>query len=498
MIENRYCLLYLADLQRIVSMSVGWHLALAARLCKKPVMAEPLGCPRDRMLALLEQYGRETTSFQTLEPGLSYWFDDGATACVAYMDTGGAWVAVGGPIAPPHGEAIAAEKFAQAAHCSGRRVRFFALETSRVSDLADRFALIHIGEQASWDPREWPGILRNKRSLREQLRRARAKGVSVRRVQGAELADPTSRARLGADELVARWKDARSMAPMGFLVHVDLYTAAELRRFFVAERGGIVVGLLSAVPIYARNGWFFEDLLRRPEAPNGTVELLFDHAMRQAACEGSDHVTYGLAPLADSRSRVLCFIRDHTRWLYDFEGLRAFKAKLLPSRWESVYLAYPRGERGIRAVIDILAAFAHGSLLRFAVATLYHRAASVTRLLALLLIPWTLAMALVDTGQWFPSAAAKMGWIGLDIVLFVALMVLASQWRKPLAMALSAAAGGDFILGTIQTVAYNGPRARGPLDWIAIALALLAPLFATGFLWLCRNRANLYRYPPAR
>lgn len=79
------------------------------------------------------------------------------------------------------------------------------------------------------------------------------------------------------------------MAPMGFLVQLDLFTYADERRFFVAE-------LLSAVPLYARDGWFFEDVLRHPLAPNGTMELLFDHAMRAIGADGSRHVSYGLAP----------------------------------------------------------------------------------------------------------------------------------------------------------------------------------------------------------
>ena len=49
-----------------------------------------------RVLDLLRQHGWNATSFQVLEPGFEYWFD--ADACVAYVDTGRAWVAAGAPI----------------------------------------------------------------------------------------------------------------------------------------------------------------------------------------------------------------------------------------------------------------------------------------------------------------------------------------------------------------------------------------------------------------
>lgn len=460
-----------------------------------------------RVLALLRRYGHNTTSFQVLEPGLSYWFDErpanaGADAeisdlgCVAYADVGGAYVAAGAPITAHEREREVAERFMAFARARGKRVRFFAIERECIADAG--LALLHMGEQPVWRPARWMDTLRSKRSLREQLRRARAKGVRVRRADDDELADPASPLRRGIDQLIASWRNSRAMAPMGFVVQIDIYTYIAERRVFAAERAGTLIGILAAVPLYARNGWFFEDVLRHPHAPNGTMELLFDCAMRAAHDAGIDHVTYGLAPLANTPSRVMATIRDHTRWLYHFDGLRAFKAKLMPESWHPVYLAHPRSERGVRAVIDVLAAFAGGSLVRFGLATLRHQAALVTRVLAWLLVPWTLAMALSDTAHWFPSPAIKAAWISYDMVLFVSLLALAGKWRRSLAIFLAGAATLDVTLGAVQAVLYNLPR--GPdgftglfgMDGLVVALALLAPLFAAVFLWSCRDRATLY------
>ena len=453
-------------------------------------MSDEISDVRARVLAVLQRHGRDTTSFQVLEPGLEYWFE-GDEACVAYMDVGGAYVVAGAPICATGSAADIAARFMDFADQRGKRVRFFAVENERLGDAG--LTLMHMGEQPAWRPDEWPAALREKRSLREQLRRARAKGVSVRRVSVDEMRDPASEFRRGADELVAAWKESRAMAPMGFVVQLDLYSFADQRRVFVAERDGLVVGLLAAVPIYERNGWFFEDVLRRPDAPNGTMELLFDHAMRAAHEAGIDHVTYGLAPLANTPSRLLAGIRDRTRWLYHFDGVRAFKAKLMPSSWHPVYLAHPSRERGIRAVLDVLAAFARGSLVRFGLATLRHRAATITRILAWLLVPWTLAMVLADSARWFPSLAVKSGWVAYDLVLFLALSSLARSWRRPLAVALSLAAALDVALGCVQAALYNLPRLQGFWDGLVLVLALAAPLFAAVFLWSCRDRATLYR-----
>ncbi len=444
------------------------------------------------------------------------------------MDTGKAWVSAGAPLAPGSREDEVAARFAAAARAQGRRSRFFAVERDGFGGA--EFARLHLGEQPFWDPRGWPAVLRKKRSLREQLRRARAKGVQVRCLAPSELAAGSVRRQL--DELVAQWKRSREMAPMRFLVQIDLDSLAEDRLVFVAEREQRVVAVLGAIPIPAcphpgrtdlddtpappapttnakaaaepaegdsqatAPGWFLEDLLRRPDAPNGTIELLIDHGMRTLAAAGCRYVTSGLAPLAHTPSPVLAWIRDHTRWLYHFDGLRAFKAKLLPDGWQPVYLAYPRDEGGSRAVLDSLRAFAGGSFWRFGLATLRHRAPWATHAMAFLLPPWITAMAVTDTTRWFPSLAVKLGWIGYDIVLFGLLLRLAARWRKSLATVLAGAAALDFSLGSVEAALYNLPRARGAIDYVVVALALGAPLFASIALWLCRDRERLYL--PAR
>lgn len=409
---------------------------------------------------------------------------------MAYCDTGGAWVAAGEPVAAPGRSDEVMASFAAAAARAKRRVRFFAVENPPLE--SSTFAALKIGAQPVWDPAMWEASLRKKRSLREQLRRARAKHVVVRQVGSGQLA-PATPTRQAIDAMLGRWLDTRHMAPMGFLVTLEPYALVEERRFLVAEKDGQVVGILVAVPIYARGGWFFEDVLRDPDAPNGTIELLFDHAMRLAAEEGSRCATFGLAPLAHIDSRALIAIRNCTRWLYDFEGLRRFKAKLLPREWQPIYLVYPRTGSRTRAVIDSLEAFAGGSFIKFAARTLRHRAPAVVRVLALLLIPWTALLAAAPTTAWFPSTAVKSAWIAADVVLFVGLMRLGRRWRKPLALTLSAGAAADFVLGSVQAAVYNVPRTHGFLSHIVIAAALIAPAFASIFLYASRNRASLYR-----
>jgi phosphatidylglycerol lysyltransferase len=431
---------------------------------------------RERVLRVLKRHGWNATSFQVLEEGFEYWFD-GDDACVAYVDTGRAWVVAGAPLAAVECLAAVAAAFIEAGARAGRRVVFFATEQRFAG--ANVQALL-IGEQPVWDPAAWAENVRGSRSVREQLRRARSKGVTVRRVSAADL----TTLRPALERLKERWLASRPLAPMGFLVDVQPFSFPDERRYFVAEASGMIVGLLVAVPIYARPGWLCEDLLRDPAAPNGTAELLVDAAMTALAGEGSRYVTLGLAPLSGPVTGVLRAARDLLRGLYSFQGVAAFRAKLRPGAWDPIYLAYPAGRTGLAstvAILDTLAAFARGPLAGFGLQTLLRGPAFVVRALALLLVPWTILLATLD-GRHFPFPLAKPSWVAFDVVLAGSLLVLAARWRRWLASTLAAAVTADAVLTWLEVLLYNVPRARG-WDWLVLAAGTLAPTLAAVILW---------------
>jgi lysylphosphatidylglycerol synthetase-like protein (DUF2156 family) len=115
-----------------------------------------------------------------LEEGFRYAFDEGGEACVAYVDTGSAWVVAGAPIVRSGECRAVTERFIAQAKRARRRVSFFAVEERFLR--ATALESIRIGEQPTWDPAAWDETVRRAKSLREQLRRARAKGVVVRAV----------------------------------------------------------------------------------------------------------------------------------------------------------------------------------------------------------------------------------------------------------------------------------------------------------------------------
>lgn len=344
---------------------------------------------------------------------------------------------------------------------------------------------MRIGDQPVWEPSHWPAVVRTSKSLREQLRRSRAKGVVVRALEVAELA-PGHPVRAQLDALMARWLATKQIAPMGFLVQLDPFSFPEEKRYFIAECDGAIVGFLAVIPMYARDGWFFEDLLRDPNAPNGTVELLVDAGMRAAAAANVRQVTLGLAPLAGEVSPWLRLVRRWGKPLYDFEGLHTFKAKLRPHTWDPIFLSYPRQASSILAVLDTLTAFARGGLLRFGIKTLLRGPSIIVRMLAVLLVAWTVLLALPTSSSWFPSPVWQWGWVGFDGVLGSALFSLARRWRHGLATAVAIAVTADVVTTVAEVLIYNAPRARCFGDWFVMTIAVAAPASAAVMLWHAR------------
>jgi phosphatidylglycerol lysyltransferase len=441
------------------------------------------GDERSRALALLKRHGWNATSFQTLEQGTRYFFHGEGTAegCVAYVETRRAWVAAGPPIAPSDELRASAEAFTRAAAQAGRRACFFAVEARFL--LATELCGLRIGEQPVWEPGRWAGSLASSRSLREQLRRARAKGVRTRVVDPTEIRGESEPLHRKAVELIARWLSSRTMPPMGFLVTVEPFSFSDERVYFVAERNDRLVGFLAAVPVYARDGWLLEDLIRDPDAPNGVAESLVDEAMRALAARGALYVTLGLSPLFGQVTRWLRLLRRAGAGLYDFRGIHAFKAKLRPLHWEPIYLAYETRTPAPLALLDSLSAFARGEMFRFGVQTLTRVPLVLISALALALVPWTMLLASAAALPYFPSKKIRWTWVGFDIALAAALGALGSKWRPGLALFLGLVVTLDALLTIAQALLFNLGRMRGAISAVAVLAGVLAPTLASAFLW---------------
>lgn len=462
---------------------------------------------RERVLALLRRFGAHATSFQILEEGYSYWFDPNTDGVIAYVDSWRYRVVAGVPVASRKDLGAVTARFVEDARGLGKRALFFSadddfLDVLRRTEGLPEFASVPIGEQPEWDPRAYSRSGSSKRTLRAQVNRARNKGVRVKAVSAADLTEtPGLRAQI---ELVsARWLEDRKMSAMRFLVDLQPFTFPEERRYYIAEREGRAVGFLAAIPVYQRSGWFFEDVIRVPEAPNGTAELLIDTAMEDAKNRASNYVTLGLAPLAGVTTEPGpgLFLRHVFAWsyrslgpLYHFPGLRRFKARFHPEVWSPQYLVACPAPVGILELHSVLRAFAGGGVVSFGVDTARRLMARMTLqwwsgalyAFAVLLIPWTLLLALADGEEWFGDASIHIAWVVFDACMILALAALARLvWlqksvARTLGVFLAGATLTDFVLTTAQATHLH--REAGGWALLFILAGMAGPALATAFL----------------
>ncbi len=213
--------------------------------------------------------------------------------------------------------------------------------------------------------------------------------------------------------------------------------------------------------------------------------------MRYAEAEGegpgSPMVTLGLSPLAGQVVPALRLARSAGSVLFDFEGLRAFKARLRPTRWRPMHLVYPPGQSSVSTVRDVLEAFARGHVLRFGLRTLLRGPTIVVRVLAALLVPWTALLALADPRH-FPAPWVQWGWVAFDVALAGALFWLGARWSDRLSRVVVAAVGADAALTLAEVVTWNVPRLAGLSDALVSVVAVSAPSLAFGILWRARVR----------
>lgn len=131
----------------------------------------------------------------------------------------------------------------------------------------------------------------------------------------------------------------------------------------MVDQGDKLCAFLACSPIYARNGWYLEDLIRSPTASNGCTELLLTEALKTLAADGFAMATLALAPLAglpdrDETHPILNFVLRlcyrHLSWVYHFRTLEYFKGKFQPNHWEKNYFCVYRSGQKLGVTVSLL------------------------------------------------------------------------------------------------------------------------------------------------
>lgn len=333
---------------------------------------------------IILKYGWNTTSYQILNPGIERWFDLTLEAVVGFSSSKKVRVVAGAPVCPKENLEKIIEEFETEAAKNRQRVCYFCAESRLEAVVADlqTHSKFLLGAQPVWNPKNWSEIVKKHKSLRAQINRARNKNVKVEEWTREKAFE---NARLA--ECLKQWLDSKGLPPLKFLVEPDTLSRLFDRRIFVADTEEKIVGFVLLSPVPSRNGWLFEQFIHCPGAPNGTVELMIDAAMRALADGNCDYATLGLAPLS-KRAKiepfenplwlkiVLAWMRKHGQRFYNFDGLDAFKAKLQPESWEPVFAISNEKKITPKTLYAIASAFSGNAPIRLFIGGLFKSAAT--------------------------------------------------------------------------------------------------------------------------
>jgi phosphatidylglycerol lysyltransferase len=291
-------------------------------------------------------------------------FDEARTAFLMYAVQGRSWVALGDPVGPAETHVDLIRQFLERCDDFGGVPVFYEIGASGLHLYAD-FGLrfVKIGEAARVDLQRFTLESHAGYRHRQALKRVEKAGATFRVLAPGEVRDRLPELRQVSED----WLAGRSAAEKGF--SLGFFDEAYVARFPMAiiERED---GILAFANLWAGagRGELSLDLMRhRSDAPSGIMESLVVHLMQWGQQHGYRHFALGMAPLsgfeaspaASLWNRLGAFVYEYGEAIYNFQGLRAFKAKFHPD-WEPHYLAYPGGLRLPRIMADVSALVAGG------------------------------------------------------------------------------------------------------------------------------------------
>ncbi len=300
----------------------------------------------NEILAFLRRFGRNTNSFLLAYGGCEWFRSDTPPGLVAYVRSGRTCVIAGDPLCAPEDTVAVLQTFSQ--HMGSHyRIMLTLVSGWLVTQLRQAgYGAIKIGSDPFFDLGNWRPRGNLAKKVRSAVNLARRTGVTVSAYRPAERRD--LRLEQEIQDCAKAWLATRRGFTIRLFSVIRPLECAEKKRHFVAWHGGRLVGFVTCSPIYARNGWFIEDIVRRPEAPYGTTELLITTALQSLREDGFSVATLGVAPFVDletdfehpGRTRLQRVILIALRPFYNFRGYIHYRKKFAPSWWEPVYLAF--------------------------------------------------------------------------------------------------------------------------------------------------------------
>lgn len=279
---------------------------------------------------------------------------------IGYCIASGCAVVFGDPICAPEQVPLLAEAFKH--FCQEKELHIvFIIASERFSKWAMEHniskVLIEVGEELLFDPLIDPKVGPSGNRLRRKVNRAKHIGLTAAEYLGNDKALEETLLNVGN-----KWLEGRS-GPQIYLGKLNFFENRNWKRwFYVKDKNGQVFATALLIRLEAYKGWLLKSLVRTPEAPTGTSELLMASMLDVLRNEKCPCVTYGIVPaerlgemigIGKISSWLIRRVYGFARWLFKFDKRKTYWEKFKPKS-ERCYILFSNPRIGVK---DIMAIF---------------------------------------------------------------------------------------------------------------------------------------------
>lgn len=312
---------------------------------------------RDDSLQLarrLVHRGGGSLSWMTLWPPNRFWFDEQATAGIAFQQHGRVALSVGGPIGAPGRWPNVLEGFI--AYCSHHALVpcFYSVTDEHWPLLRERgFRRVEVAQETRLRIRELEFKGKDWQNVRTAVNRARKLGV---RTEWARYAALSTHRRSQLHILSEEWSARKALPDMGFtLGGLDELRDPEVLLCLAVDGGGRLHGATSWLPVYREGhvvSWTLDFMRRSPDGFPGVMEFLVASAVAELR-SSVDTISLSGSPLAadpageravvegedELLGRILEATGQALEPIYGFRSLARFKSHFQPE-YRALYMYY--------------------------------------------------------------------------------------------------------------------------------------------------------------
>ncbi|WP_227778528.1 bifunctional lysylphosphatidylglycerol flippase/synthetase MprF [Haladaptatus pallidirubidus] len=310
-----------------------------------PDPSPPTETELERARSIAEKSDR-VDAYLALLGDKSLLFNDDGTAFIMYAIEGRSWVALGPPVGSKDDCLELAWRFHELASRNGGQPVFYQVGEDDLPVMVDLgLSFFRLGEEGRVS---LPFSLEGKRrkEFRRTIRKVEGKNCTFEVIPRKSVPDILPQLRTISD----KWLEMKGGREIGF--SLGYFDERYLKNFPIAviRYNGDIVAFANVLEGSGKHELSVDLMRYSSGAPGRIMDYLFVQLMLWGSENGYGWFSLGMAPLSGFENRhattawdrIGAQVYQHGEHFYNYQGLRAYKAKFDPE-WEPRYLACPGG-----------------------------------------------------------------------------------------------------------------------------------------------------------